>query len=479
MLFVTISFLIFFITVYSLYWLIQPKYRMDLLLIASLFFYATWSIPFTFHFVGIIAINYYLLEVYKSKKREWIFFIVQGINLINLAFFKYFYFFGDVLGRILNINWLIESELRNSHKSLGYEIFLPLGISFYTFQIMAYGFDLKRGTYVRNHSFKEVLLFITFFPQLIAGPIMRSSELLPKIADYATLPVQEADAENIKKGLWYIIIGVVKKVFIADRVSVILYSFIAMNPSDFSAYDIWFLCIAFMVMLYSDFSAYSDLARGLGFLLGFDIPINFRAPFLMYSFTELWKRWHLTFATWIRDYIFIPLGGSRSGEWKLYRNLMITFTLGGLWHGASYTFLTWGFFMGIFLSIEAFLSKRGYSDLPSNIFLRLARILIFWILYMSSGIFFFAPDWSWGFIAFKKMFHFQLDAKNLISFQQMNTIGSYFIAVLLLQWIELKPENFQKIRKYEVIVLPICILIIFIALTQFETEKKDFFYFQF
>jgi alginate O-acetyltransferase complex protein AlgI len=479
MLFVTLSFLIFFIIVYLVYWTIAPKYRMNLLLAASIYFYSTWSIPFTIHFIAMIAVNYYLLDVYKAKKREWIFYLVQGINIGNLVFFKYFYFLANMAGQLLGMEFLEETNLRSLHKLAGYEIILPLGISFYTFQVMAYGFDLKRGSYTRNHSFKEVLLFITFFPQLIAGPIMRATELLPAIADYETLPIKEPSLEKIKLGLWYILIGVTKKLFIADKVGEILNSFVATTPTDHNPLEIWILCIAFIVMLYSDFSAYSDLARGLGFLLGFTIPVNFRAPFFMYSFTELWKKWHLTFALWIRDYIFIPLGGSKEGEWRLYRNLIITFTLGGLWHGASYTFLIWGFLMGIFLSIEAFLSRRGYSELPANPILRVIRISVVWILYLSTGVFFFAPNWTWAVLAIQQMFSFGISVPGLLTSSQIGIILLCFLIVLVLQWLELKPENFKVLERWEKFLLPIFILILFVAIAQMETPKKDFFYFQF
>lgn len=479
MLFVTVSFLIFFQVVYTLYWIIPPRYRMNLLLAASIFFYSTWSIPFTFHFILIVAVNYYLLEIYRAKKREWIFYLVQVINIGNLAFFKYFYFLADIVGRIVELEFLQEVNLRLLHKSVGHEIILPLGISFYTFQVMAYGFDLKRGIYTRSHSFRDVLLFITFFPQLIAGPIMRSVDLLPSIADYEKLPLNKPDIEKLKTGIWYIVIGIIKKLFIADKVGEILNVYTQTNPTEHNAFGIWILCIAFIVMLYSDFSAYSDLARGLGFLLGFDIPINFRAPFFMYSFTELWKRWHLTFAYWIRDYIFIPLGGSKYGELRLYRNLMITFILGGFWHGASYTFLAWGFWMGVFLSVEAFLAKRGYSELPANVFARIFRILIVWILYLSTGVFFFAPSWDWALLAIKQMFSFSLAIPGLMNIEQIIIILVWFISVLCLQWLEKSPENFLVLRKKENFFLPIVILILFVAVTQIDTSKKDFFYFQF
>ncbi len=473
--FVSLEFFCFVIIIYTIYWSINSKYKLDFLLVSSILFYGTWNIYYTFHFLFLIIINYYLMEFYKKTKKDIFFNLSFFINIGNLAYYKYFYFLSENITQILNQNLFFE----NSINLFGPEIVLPLGISFYTFQIMGYNFDIKRKTYSMNHSLKEVILFISFFPQLIAGPILRASELFPSIQNLKNLKLDDLKIEKLKFGTWYILIGVFKKIFISDKLVLFIQNFKLVWANEVQFLEIWIICIAFICFLYNDFSAYSDIARGIGFYLGFEIPVNFKAPFFMHSFTDLFKRWHLSFSNWIRDYIFISLGGSRTSEWKIYRNLLITFSLGGLWHGASNSFLMWGFCMGMFLSIEVFLSKRGISDLPKNLFLRIFRIFIVWVLYLSSGIFFFAKDFTWGVQMIKKMFDFEIYPFGYLKLNDIYIILYAVFFTYFFQWLELNEMNFYKIRKKENFVLPVLILFLYILITQIENTKKDFFYFQF
>lgn len=479
MIFTSLEFLALFLVTYTVYWLSPGKFRIYILLVSSMIFYASWSFPFLIHFFSVVTVNYYLMEHYRKNHKNWAYISALGVNFLNLVFFKYFYFLSDLLGRLLGLEFLHESSLRSAHRAIGIEILLPLGISFYTFQLIAYCIDLKRGTYTEKHSLPEVLLFISFFPQLIAGPIMRSSELLPQISRMQDSTQNQPEEDDIKTGLWFILFGTVKKIFISDNIINILIRFKNMNPGDISGADVWILCICFLIMLYSDFSAYSDLASGLGKLLGFDIPVNFRAPFLMSSFTDLWKRWHLTFSSWIRDYIFIPMGGSKSSEFFSYRNLIVTFSLAGLWHGASYTFLVWGLLMGFFLSMEVFLQNRGLLDFPKNVFAIIFKRFVIWVLYLSSGVFFFAPNWEFATICIKNMFNLNLFNKTNIFAFQLREIFLSVIAISFFHWIESSPDNIQKLRSYENYSLTLLISALFLIISQTITEKKDFFYFQF
>jgi len=483
MLFVTAKFLFFFVIVYLIFWSLPARFRLTFLLISSLIFYASWSLIFTLHFIVVIGINYYTIEFLKKNRKDWIFILLQIANLSNLGFFKYFYFFADIAGRLFGQDWLRQPDLQHLQRIEGNEILLPLAISFYTFQIMAYGIDVYKGVYTGSHSFREVLLFKAFFPQLIAGPIMRSSELLPQIADCKAGIYPVADARQMKKGLWLILIGVFKKILIAGQLLVFLAPMIASpgaTPLDFTPQSVFLGVTGSMAMLYADFSAYTDLARGLGLLLGFKIPENFKAPFLSHSISEFWRRWHLTFSLWIRDYIFIPLGGSRRTEARVYLNVVITFFLGGLWHGASYTFVFWGFFMGVAIAIESYLDKRGFHEMPAFWPARIIRIIIVWIIFIFITTFFFAPDASWAVNAIRRMMSF-----HLIGDENLKNLGSleiYFASiagVMLFQWFELKPSHFTWIRKYENWVLPVAAIGFVLVLTQFAGPQKDFFYFQF
>jgi D-alanyl-lipoteichoic acid acyltransferase DltB (MBOAT superfamily) len=285
------------------------------------------------------------------------------------------------------------------------------------------------------------------------------------------------------KGIWLILIGLIKKVFIADMLQWTFGTILkkSSGPGDFYPHDMWIIVFAMLMMLYADFSAYTDMARGFSLMFGIILPENFRAPFRMHSFTELWKRWHLTFSAWIRDYIFIPLGGSRNGEAKLYRNLIITFLLAGLWHGASLTFAFWGLLMGIFLAIEAFLARRGYPDLPKSLTGRVFRISIVWIVYISTGVFFFAPDWNWAIDSMVRMFDFRVYMTDIHSLT-FYTYGQFiiaFVAVVVFQAFEEKPYWFTWLRKYEIWLLPVTAVTILAVMTQIQFQVQDFFYFQF
>ncbi|MFN3604479.1 MAG: MBOAT family O-acyltransferase [Leptonema sp. (in: bacteria)] len=474
MLFVTEEYLIFFTIVFLLYWNVPKYLRFSVLFFGSLYFYGTWSVPFIFHLILVIAINYYGIELWKVYKKKWIVVAILFIDVFNIAVFKYFYLFWDFLGSIGNHPEWKENVLRENLSIQGLEIFLPLGISFYTFQIMSYTYDIYSGRYQERHSFREVLLYVLFFPQLIAGPIMRSEELLPQIRNIHNLEIPEF--KILQKGFWFILIGVFKKLIIADNLS----NFVAplhYHPiEELSTIQVWLYVFSSLMMLYADFSAYSDIARGCGYFLGFEIPINFKAPFFMRSISDFWRRWHLTFSMWIRDYIYIPLGGSRVPEYRNYLNLIITFFLGGLWHGASYNFIIWGLLMGFILSFEAFCFKRGFEEWPVNIFKKFLRILITWFLMLTTALFFFVKDFYRALSLLKKML---LPDFQLILPSNGETILYSFLFVILFNFIEEYPEKLNRLKKHEFALQMLVFFMILVALLEFSAEGKDFFYFQF
>jgi D-alanyl-lipoteichoic acid acyltransferase DltB (MBOAT superfamily) len=354
---------------------------------------------------------------------------------------------------------------------------------------MAYGIDIKRGVYDTKHTIFEVLLFKVFFPQLIAGPIMRSNDLLPQIRRLNTDPSWSVDPRKLKDGLWLIILGVFKKVVIADQLLRFAAPMIMgaraagsdkVMPWDYDSISVWAVVLGSMMMLYTDFSAYTDMARGFGKMLGFELPINFKAPFMMHSISEFWKRWHLTFSLWIRDYIFIPLGGSRVTESRIYVNYFITFLIGGLWHGANWTFVFWGGLMGFFISVELFLTKRGYPEWPASIAGRIFRPSIAWIVMIFSGTLFFAPDINWSWSAIARMVMWQNPSDTLKSIGDPAIAVYSLFAVAFFHLIEERPEFFRKIPgKYETGLLVVSALILVFLLIGFAGGPADFFYFQF
>ena len=497
MLFVSETFLVFFLVVYVLFWTFPIVLRIPLLLVASLVFYASWSIPFAVHFVAVIAVNYAVMEVWRHFRWKWLFFALQTANVLNIALFKYFYFFADFLGFAFGVADWRAPTLLGTHRALGQEILLPLAISFYTFQIMAYGIDIYRGTYTRRHSFLDVVLFKSFFPQLIAGPIMRSDELLPQISDYGKGGSGHADALRMKKGLWLVLIGVVKKVLVADNLMKVIAPVFSSSEAAMLAYgplDLWLCMFCGFGFLYCDFSAYSDMARGFGLLLGFEIPINFRAPLFAHSVSEFWRRWHLTFSLWIRDYIFFPLGGSRVAEWRAHLNLLFTFFLAGLWHGASYTFVAWGVFMGLALTVEGFLERRGFLEWPKFLPSRVLRVAFSWIVILMGAAFFFAPapgrlgpgtdafdSLMWSLRLSGRLFDVgaYFSGPTLAHLSNQEIILPSVIGLVLFSWIEQSPGLFRPLRKFENWLLPLLGLVVVLLIVEFAGGQKDFFYFQF
>ncbi|MCG6149023.1 MBOAT family protein [Leptospira levettii] len=345
--FTSLSFLLFFIVVYALHWSIRGKFRLVFLFLASFVFYAAWSIPFAFHFLTLVLINHLLnKQILKNKNSYW-YPISLFINFGNLFLFKYFYFLWSLLFQITGSFWFSNESVQVFLNSqFGFDsITLPLAISFYTFQMVAYTIDVKRGNANEDPSFLQFGLFIFFFPQLVAGPIVRHGEF------FYQLEVWNAKKEQLLEGYYLVFLGLLKKVVIADNLSPIIEP-IFQNPDSYDGVSNTLAMFGYAARVFCDFSGYTDLARGLGKLLGINLPENFHAPYLSASVRELWTRWHMTLATWIKDYIYFPLGGSRVSEWRGYFNLILTFTLAGFWHGANFTFIIWGFLHGLMLSIE-------------------------------------------------------------------------------------------------------------------------------
>jgi D-alanyl-lipoteichoic acid acyltransferase DltB (MBOAT superfamily) len=328
------------------------------LVICSLFFYGWWR-PANLLLLGASLIFNYLLGLYlghHSRQPRGKLALVLGLtaNLAVLSYFKYANFFLDTLSAATGAKW-----------SVG-DIILPLGISFFTFQKIAYLVDAYRGQ-VRGYNFIDYCLFVTFFPQLIAGPIVHHSEVIPQFTmkrDY------RLNAEDLSVGITQFVFGLFKKVIIADRMA--LYAtpiFEAAQRGTAPTFiDAWIGALAYTFQLYFDFSGYSDMALGLGRMFGIKLPLNFNSPYKARNITEFWRRWHMTLSRFLRDYLYIPLGGNRKGPARRYLNLMLTMLLGGLWHGAGWTFVFWGALHGVYLVVhQAWTKFRGVSKAEPSI----------------------------------------------------------------------------------------------------------------
>ncbi len=318
----------------------------------------------------------------QREKTAWLVASLAG-NLGLLGAFKYFNFFSQAVADTLSLGGVtIDPPFL--------DVLLPVGISFYTFQTLSYTIDVYRGRLEPTDSFVKFAVFVTFFPQLVAGPIVRASELLPQLAERPTL-----DRERVGSGLFLIATGLTKKVAIADLLSVNLVDRVFDNPSLYTGTEVVIALYAFTVQIYCDFSGYTDVARGSARLMGFELPENFDRPYQATSPAEFWRRWHMTLSTWLRDYLYFPLGGSRVSEVRAYLNLWLTIFLIGIWHGASWTFVLYGILQATAMVIHRFVSRRsgrprGAVDPPltraTKIFFCLQFVVFSRILFRATGI---------------------------------------------------------------------------------------------
>lgn len=345
MLFNSLQFGVFFLIVYSLYLILRHNRQWQnwLLLLASVYFYACWDWRFLF-LIFITITNDFLCAgaIDKSSdrnKRKFYLIVSLCVNLAILGFFKYFDFFTESM-----VNFLEMFGLQ-AHK-ITLQIFLPVGISFYTFRSISYTMNVYRGMMKPAKNYTDYALFVAFFPELIAGPIERANNFLPQAMNDRIVTL-----EKVKRGAALIGWGLFKKIIIADNLAPVVSAIFSQTDHVNGAHA--FLGIyAFAIQIYSDFSGYSDIARGLGKMMGFDLMLNFNLPYFSKNPQEFWRRWHISLSSWLRDYLYIPLGGNRKGDLHTYLNLMITMALGGLWHGASWTFVAWGVFLGAWLSVH-------------------------------------------------------------------------------------------------------------------------------
>ena len=341
MLFNSFTFWVFFVVVFAFYRILPHKGQNLLLLVSSYFFYGYWDYRFlSLIFISTVAdflIAKRIDNQYGDRSRKALVGLSITINLGLLATFKYYGFFADQLNELL--------QLIGLHDYLPiWQIVLPVGISFYTFQTISYTVDVYKRKTKPAKNFLDFALYVSFFPQLVAGPIERSSHLLPQILKPRTITV-----EDIRIGLYLILYGLFKKIIIADNMAVIVNHVFSQSTAALSGTDLLLGVYAFAFQIYGDFSGYSTIAIGLARLMGIDLMWNFRMPYHARSPSEFWQRWHISLSSWLRDYLYIPLGGNRNGNYKTFRNLALTMLLGGLWHGANWTYIVWGAYHGFLL----------------------------------------------------------------------------------------------------------------------------------
>ncbi len=348
MLFNTPRYVVFLVAVLAVYWSLPSRHRNLLLLIASYVFYMSWKPSYGILIFALAIVNY-LLGLFitrASTYRMQLLVLAVATNLGTLAFFKYTNFVLESATEFLRACGL--SELH----SPVLDVILPLGISFFIFEFIHYVVDIYRGN-MPIHNFTNFHLFASFFPTQIAGPIKRFEFFNAQLK-----PQPPFEWKLFHEGVELILVGMFKKVVLADRLA----PFVAAGfdqGNDLGTADAWLAVYAFALQIFFDFSGYTDIGRGSAQLLGYRVPINFNIPYVATSVADFWHRWHISLSTWLRDYLFIPLGGSRVGSWRLRRNLMVTMALGGLWHGAAWHYVVWGFYHGMALVIYRELNQWG------------------------------------------------------------------------------------------------------------------------
>ncbi len=373
----------FFVCVLVVHVHLRHRVQNHFLVAASWFFYGWWDWRFLALILGSTALDFLCglaLDALRGPaRRRAVLALSLLLNLAVLGFFKYFGFFAESAVALL--------------ETLGFaadrptlEILLPVGISFYTFQSMSYTIDVYRGRLRACRRWDEFALYIAFFPQLVAGPIERAERLLPQIAAPRTI-----DTSRVRLGVWWILHGYFLKLVVADNLAVLARPGLD-DPAAAGAAGVWISAVAFAFQIYGDFAGYSLIARGCATLLGFDLMRNFRQPYFASGPADFWRRWHVSLSEWIRDYLYIPLGGSRRGRGRTAVNLLVVMTLAGLWHGAAWTFVAWGLFHGVLLVGERWLGGRSSASEPTRRWHLLWRVPLTFHLVLLGWVLFACPS---------------------------------------------------------------------------------------
>lgn len=374
MAFSSLTFLCLFLTVVTVLYFLFPgrKARNWILLAASLIFYS-WGEPKYIVLVVLVSLVAYFggismensVKQGKTAAKHAAFWVSVSLIIVNLLVFKYLNFFCD------NINALFRADIR-----IG-KIALPIGISFYTFQILSYLFDLNSGKVKAQRNFLYLLLYVSFFPQLMAGPIVRYSAFETQILD------RHESWEDIVCGLKRFIVGLAKKVILADGVAAVANLIYGGNAAVYGTLMYWLAALSYTFEIYFDFSGYSDMALGLDRIFGFHFPENFNYPYLSTSITEFWRRWHISLSSWFRDYVYIPLGGNRVKKSRWVLNILVVWALTGFWHGAKWNFIFWGLYYAALLLLEKLVLKRWFQKWPAAVrwFYTFFFVMVGWVLF--------------------------------------------------------------------------------------------------
>jgi D-alanyl-lipoteichoic acid acyltransferase DltB (MBOAT superfamily) len=491
MLFNTIEFFIFFVIFLSAIVIIKNRNYQHLLILAASYFFFYYSSNYIISLlIASTILDYYVGKaIYNSKtirKKKFLLIVSLSGNLGLLGFFKYANFGIDQFNNL--------AHLFGSTNNIPFiDIILPIGISFYTFQTISYTVDIYRKKLIPCNSFKEFALFVSFFPQLVAGPILRASEFLPQLREKAenydfheNLRRIVIHNQNLKLGITIMAFGFFKKMFFADNIAPLVNDIFA-SPNGSESFTIILGAIAFGIQIYGDFSGYSDIAIGAALILGFKIPRNFNKPYFARSPSDFWRKWHISLSTWLRDYLYIPLGGNKKSKSRTYLNLGIVMFLGGLWHGASWNFVIWGLLHGSYLAIHRLLIEK-FPRLSNNLFFKskvgtIISIFVTQYFVFLAWIAFRVKDYDDVMYSIRKYIFLDFAYENTFLIISEHKI-EFFILVLffVLHFIHYYkiPNLIEKISNLKLEYWFIFLLIIMITIFFFyDGNSNDFIYFQF
>jgi D-alanyl-lipoteichoic acid acyltransferase DltB (MBOAT superfamily) len=472
MLFNSFTFLLFFalvLLVYSspLFWGGKKLF----LLLASYIFYAAWNPPFVVLLWVSTLIDWHVAGRLPSARsgagRKALLLVSLGANLGLLGFFKY--------GGFLLENFIaLMAALGIHYAPAPLSIVLPVGISFYTFQTLSYTIDVYRGELRPWRSFLDFALFVTFFPQLVAGPIVRARDFLPQL-----LEEKRPTRDQVGWGLTLFTVGLFQKVVLADSWMAPISDGVYAHASQAGFLDAWAGTLAFSAQIFFDFAGYSTCAIGAALCMGFILPDNFRYPYAAVGFSDFWRRWHISLSTWLRDYLYIPLGGNRKGEGRTYGNLMMTMLLGGLWHGASWRFVVWGGLHGTYLAVErAIKGSRGEGRPAPRLATRLSLAALTYLLVLVTWVFFRAGGFQDAWLILQAMANLRPDELGT-GVGQMGLVVLVTVGLLAWHW-HLRERGFQRVwSDFGRVTQAVLLAVMLLAILMTPGEDRAFIYFQF
>ena len=474
MLFNSLTFVVFFAIVVCLHYSVKNwKAQKSILLVASYLFYAAWNPPFVLLLWFSTVVDWFAAKniessTEKNKKRLWLF-VSLLVNLGLLGFFKYGNFAMESLSGALGL-----MGMKTQWAAM--DIILPVGISFYTFQTLSYSLDVYRGNLKTSRSFLDFALYVTFFPQLVAGPIVRAVDFLPQCEE-----PKKANAKQFGWGLYFMTLGLFQKVVLAD---------VFLAPSADKVFgwtkgplhtlDAWIGTLAFTGQIFFDFAGYSTCAIGAALCLGFIIPDNFRFPYAAIGFSNFWQRWHISLSSWLRDYLYISLGGNRSGTARTLLNLMITMLLGGLWHGANWTFVAWGALHGFYLIVERMLKSlfKNYNVTRTRTGRSIIRLITFFFIVIS-WVFFRSPNFERVMLTLLPMFGIITEGAKVLATVEIVKVLTVIVLLISSHWYMRESKIEYAVEKMPKALVVTLWTIMLFGLIITQGGNNAFIYFQF